>query len=228
MTSSLNVYGDKLAPTTGKHGSNISEQRLDELDQACLDFVKTRVSETGSCQAVDIGAGSGPQSKRMAELGASALMIDLTDQYQSVKAFNAGLGHEAIRFFQKDVREMAVAEWPEKIDCVYSQRMLSAIPYAEALKLLQTLKSRAMAGAHFFLSAGGLDSEYKEGYPDAEKPVEERWAKLAPAMGAKHNVLIPQCLYHADDLSHLLEKAGLTVLRSWTSAFGNVKAVARA
>ena len=227
MTSSLNVYGDNLSPTTGKHGSNISEQRIDELDKACLDFVKTRVAETGSCQAVDIGAGSGAQSKRMAELGAVVLMIDLTDQKQAIAAFNAGLSREAIHFIQSDVRELASGDWPNKIDCVYSQRMLSAIPYIEALKLLHTLKSRAAAGAHFFLSAGGLDSEYKEGYPDAEKPVEERWAKLAPAMGEKHNVLIPQCLYHADDLNHLLEKAGLTVLRSWTSAFRNVKAVAR-
>src|SRR5437868_6281692 len=116
----INLYGDKLLPTTGQHGSNISEQRVDELDQACLDFVKSLQGSV--CQAIDIGGGSGAQSKRMAELGASVLLIDLSDQHKAIDTFNEQLSRPCIQFVQRDVREFI--EWPVPINCVYSQRML--------------------------------------------------------------------------------------------------------
>lgn len=87
----LNLYGDELIPTTGKHGSNISEQRIDELDQACLDFVKSRCVAKEPCQVIDVGGGSGAQSKRIALLGASVLLVDLTDQEKAMQDFNSGL-----------------------------------------------------------------------------------------------------------------------------------------
>ena len=31
MAASLNVYGDSLVMTTGKHGADISSQRMDDL-----------------------------------------------------------------------------------------------------------------------------------------------------------------------------------------------------
>ena len=178
MNNPINVYGDRLSPTTGKHGSNISAQRLDKLDQACLAFVKERAAQGLPCQAIDIGAGSGDQSQRMAQLGATVFMIDLTDQSEAVAKFNTALGREALRFIQKDVREMTAAEWPEAIDCVYSQRMLGAVRYAEALGLLTTLVNKSSRGAQYFLSASGYNSEYQKGYPDRDKPVEERWPYL--------------------------------------------------
>ena len=227
MTKAINQYGDKLAPTTGKHGSNISEQRIDDLDQACLTFVKERIAQGLPCQAVDIGCGSGAQSKRMADLGASVFMADLTDQQQLAAAYNAKAGRVALRFIQRDIREIMPETWPQTLDCVYTQRMLGALPYRDALQLMTFLKSRAAPDAHFFVSASGYDAEYQNGYPDKDKPVEERWALLDPAIGAKHNVLIPQCLYRASELAQMLEKAGLTVERFWTSPFGNPKVIAR-
>ena len=32
MPRSINLYGDSLVKTTGKHGADISSQRLDDLD----------------------------------------------------------------------------------------------------------------------------------------------------------------------------------------------------
>ena len=58
-SSPFNCYNDKLIPSTGQHGANISEQRIDELDHACLDFVRARKETGHSLQAIDMGGGSG-------------------------------------------------------------------------------------------------------------------------------------------------------------------------
>ncbi|MDX2027883.1 MAG: hypothetical protein SFW62_04550, partial [Alphaproteobacteria bacterium] len=108
----VDLYGDIAIQTTGLHGYNISEQRMDELDQTCLDFVSSRTALKQPCQALDIGGGSGAQSKRMAASGASVLFVDLTDQQQSIEDFNAKTGHESIRFIQRDIRKIAADEWP--------------------------------------------------------------------------------------------------------------------
>ncbi|HEV3157103.1 MAG TPA: hypothetical protein VGZ00_07105 [Candidatus Baltobacteraceae bacterium] len=223
----LNFYGDTFIPTTGQHGGSISEQRIDELDQACLDFVKSLMSEKKLCQAVDIGGGSGAQSKRMAMLEASVLLIDFTNQEQSIAEFNRSLSRPAIRFLQRDVRDINDEEWPTPIHCVYSQRMLGCITYQDTLQLLTFLKSKSSSDALFFLSTAGLDTEYGADYPDRDKPVERRFAHLLPNMAAKHGIYAPECLYRERDLRQIVEQAGLVSLRSWTSTFGNPKIIAR-
>ncbi len=219
----INQYGDTLIPTTGRHGVNISEQRVDELDQGCLDFVRTLAPES---QVIDIGGGSGAQSKRIAELGASVLMVDLTDQAEAIMKFNNALGRQAIRFMRRDVREIKVDDWPQTVCCVYSQRMLSFLPYADALQLLVTLRDRAVPCAQFFISVGGLDTELGVDYPDADKPVEGRFERLSPAAAKKCEIYSHQCLYRANDLKQLAEAAGLPVVKLWSSAFGNIKLIA--
>lgn len=227
MPEPLNLYGDTFIPTTGQHGGSIAEQRIDELDQACLDFVKSLTSEKKPCQAVDIGGGSGAQSKRMAMLESSVLLIDFTNQVQSIADFNRRLSRPAIRFLQRDVRDINDDEWPTPIHCVYSQRMLGCIPYLDTLQLLTLLKTRSSSDAQFFLSTAGLDTEYGADYPDRNKPVEMRFAHLSPNMAEKHGIYAPECLYRESDLRQVVEQAGLVPFRSWTSTFGNPKIIAR-
>jgi hypothetical protein len=35
-------------PTTGRHGNNLSSQRIDELDTVCLDFIARAPRTTGA------------------------------------------------------------------------------------------------------------------------------------------------------------------------------------
>jgi hypothetical protein len=220
----INLYGDRLRPS-GPHGSNISEQRVDELDQACIDYVRLCIEAVGFCRVADIGGGSGAQGKRLATLGAEVLIVDLTDQQENISRFNKTLGRDAIHFVRCDVRKLTPGEWPT-LCCVYSQRMLGCIPYFDALQLLQTLKQKAAPRGRFFLSSGGLDTEYGRDYPDRYKPVKERFAYLSTDMAEKHGIFEPECLYREKELRELMEEAGLSVIRSWTSPFGNPKVIA--
>jgi len=56
----INLYGDEYIPTTGAHGVNISQQRIDELDQACLDHISKLAIQYPNrrIQAMDIGGGA--------------------------------------------------------------------------------------------------------------------------------------------------------------------------
>jgi hypothetical protein len=67
----------------------------------------------------------------------------------------------------------------------------------------------------------------KASYSGRDKPVEDRFAPFAPDMAARHGVYAPECRYREKELREMVEKAGLAVERSWTSAFGNPKIVAR-
>ncbi|MDX2028733.1 MAG: hypothetical protein SFW62_08870, partial [Alphaproteobacteria bacterium] len=118
--------------------------------------------------------------------------------------------------------------WPSPIHCIYSQRMLDCIPYPDALNFLRMLKARMAPQAQAFLSAGGLETEYGNSYPDRDKPLEKRFTRLTPDMAQKHDIHAEVCLYHEKDLCQLAEKAGLKIIRSWTSAFGNPKLIAQA
>lgn len=222
-----NLYNDTFIPTTGSHGANIAAQRVDELDDASLQFVKQTVAQKGSCCAVDIGGAMGIHSRRMAKAGANVTLIDLVDQTKGLIAdTNAELGREAIRFIQGDVRTLDPALRPDGVDAVYSQRMLSFIPYPDAVRMIEAVRPHVKEGGRFFLSAAGLNSELGQGYVDAGRPVAQRFGPLAPAIAQKNLMTNPVCLYTVDEFTAMLEKAGLKVERAWASEFGNVKAIA--
>jgi len=220
----LNVYGDVVVPTTGRHGADIASQRADDLDLGCLDYVRKQIDVKKKLQVLDIGGGLGAQSFRVADLGAEVLMIDLSDREKNIEAYNVRAGRKAIRFLRQDVRE--IDTWPQDIGCVYSQRMLNYLPYPDALELLTTLSRCVLPGAFFFFSSGGIDTEYGRDYPDRDKPMEERFTFLTPAMAAKHTITSKVCLYREAELCALAGRAGLTVDHAWTSPFGNPKVVA--
>ena len=221
----FNIYNDSLISTTGRHGSSISEQRVDELDEACLDFVRAAVVRKGKCNAVDVGGYTGAQSKRMAELGADVLLVDLTNQEEQISKFNKGHKRNPIHFVQQDVETV---DWKSPLDCVYSQRMINYLPYRPGFLLLQRLRKAAAPEAQFFISSGGMKTEYAADYPDRDKPVTDRFSVLSPAMAEKHNIKSKVCLYDEGELRDITQRAGLKVLRSWTSTFGNPKLIARA
>ena len=99
----FNIYGDRFIPTTGFHGTNISQQRVDKLDMACLSFIEDRLSTGAPLHAIDLGGGAGAQSKRMARLGAHVILIDLSATPAEIEAFNLGEKTGKITLLNKDV-----------------------------------------------------------------------------------------------------------------------------
>ncbi|MFZ2003658.1 MAG: class I SAM-dependent methyltransferase, partial [Stellaceae bacterium] len=159
-TEAMNLYGDRLVPTTGLHGSNVSSQRIDELDTACLEFIERRVAEGQTSNVLDIGGGNGAQARRMAQFGANVTFVDLTDQNDAIDGFNAALGRTAIHFHQIDVRRVRLSTISPPLDVIYSQRMMGCIRYGELRRLLKSLCRHTNPGARCFISASGLDTEY--------------------------------------------------------------------
>ncbi len=219
----LNKYKDILTPTTGMHGGSISEQRVDDLDTACIDFVKSRIASHNKCKAVDIGGHNGSQSKRMAELGADVLLVEITDQEDQIADFNKKLGRNAILSLRGDA---ATVKWPDSLDCIYSQRMIHYLPYGPARQMLQRLHKASSKEAQFFISSSGMETELAVDYPHRHRAVTDRFSHLSPVMAEKHDIRSAVCLYSETELNDLARAAGLKVLRSWTSPFGNPKLIA--
>jgi hypothetical protein len=224
----LNDYGDLLIPTSGIHGGDISSQRIDALDEACLDFIKKSVTENSTPRiAIDIGGGLAAQSKRMASAEASVYMIDLTDQQENIDRFNRTSNCVPIRFLCSDIRRLNLSMFGTNIGVIYSQRMLSCIEYSEANALLTELYTRCKPFAHCFISTGGIASEIGQTYSARNAPMDLRWATIAPAMAEKHQMYSPECLYTEAELRELLINCGFTIVESWTSPFGNPKIICR-
>ena len=224
----LNIYGDVQIPTTGSHGANISQQRMDELDIECLRHIDDLRCNNPEAPvlAVDLGGGSGAQSRRMAGHGANVLLIDLMDQ-QSIEGM-VDLPHKkgSIRFLQCDVRFVPQTQWPNPVDCIYSQRALHYLAYAECLELLVHLRGLAHPRTRLFLSMGGMNTEYGVNYSARHMPIEKRFGRLSPDMSAKHGIHSDICLYSQDELVHLVMMAGFAPERAWLSAFGSPKLIA--
>ena len=233
----LNELGDKYL-VAGICGADISVQRADELDEACVHFAHLSKLRGYDVHALDIGGGIGAQSLRLAAVGAKATLVDITDQGQSVilPKFSARIDNQSLvegsaRFIAGDIRELVTASslgLDRSYEIVYSQRMWSSIPYNDALEVLQKLTTDGGCSpdAVFFVSAIGLYSEIGENYPHRNKQVRDRWSLYDQVMAHKHGVHGHECLYSENDLVHQFQAAGLRVIHRWTSSFGNPKIIA--
>jgi cyclopropane fatty-acyl-phospholipid synthase-like methyltransferase len=223
----INMYGDAPISTTGVHGHDISSQRVDDLDLGCLAFVEWLTKLKTRVFALDIGGGLGAQSKRMATHGANVVLVDLSDQSKNIARFNETMGREAIRFHHLDVRDFIYLQITTLFDVIYSQRMLGCIRHREAVEVISTVRESSSQEAHFFFSTGGLQSELGQNYSHQKIPVEQRWGSVSSDLAKKHQIFLPECLYSELELTHLVELCGLSVIRSWTSKFGNPKVICK-
>ena len=167
----------------------------------------------------------GTQGIRFAVLGCKSVLYDLVDIGERVERIRQTLGIQALEFRKLDLRQASPEDFPAQTGVAYSQRFIHYLRFEEASRLLATLASRLCPGARLFISASGMQSELAAGYCHADNPVEERFAALAEAMQSKHRVREPVCLYTKEELERLVVRRGFTVIRTWTSPFGNVKGV---
>jgi SAM-dependent methyltransferase len=223
--SVLNGYGDKRKPTIGNHGVDIAAQRADDLDGMALEHLR---SIKDQARALDVASASGGQAVRMALAGADVLALDIDDYSEAFysAANSASVGGQC-RFVQQDITDYDVAGNLGRFDVIVCQRMIHYVPYGVAIEVVQTLKQALKPGGRLFLSASGLHSELGTDYPGARQPIYRRYELLSDAMVEKHAMLGLVCLYSQDELAAMLRVAGMDVEQVFTSAFGNVKAVAR-
>jgi SAM-dependent methyltransferase len=208
---------------TASHGVDTASQWMDELDLETLRFaVSPKVPKR---VAVDLGCGLGTQGIRLGVLGCRSVLYDLVDISERIERVRQALGLDKLAFRQLDLRQATLEDFPPDTGVVYSQRFIHYLRFEEASRLIATLASRLCATGRLFISASGLGSELGNGYADAERPVEHRFAPLAGAMQNKHAVREPVCLYTVPELERLVTTHGFTVTRTWTSPFGNVKGV---
>jgi hypothetical protein len=223
MADPLNIYGDGLVTTTGKHGADISSQRMDDLDvEAILYALKVKGTKGA---ALDLGCGIGFQGLRFASLGLQAVLVDRMPVEMTVLSASGLEDLLCISYLSKDARELTRAELPAEVSICYSQRFIHYLRFDEAVLLLRLVRGLMLPDAKMFLSASGLLSELGDGYPGKSQRLSERFCPLAAPMAEKHNIHEPVCLYTPDDLVALCLSASFSCDRIYSSAFGNVKGV---
>lgn len=223
MDESLNRYGDELVRTSGRHGSDISSQRMDKLDVQALRYAM-RLNAADEF-AVDIGCGIGHQGLRFAALGIRTMLIDQLPLHMTVLAAAGINALIPISYLRKDIRCLQGTDLPLNISICYSQRFIQYLSYRDAAQLLQLLRVHCTPRAKLFLSAGGVLSELGNGYAVIDQPLAHRFGLLAREMADKHEIHEPVCLYSLDEFVSMVTQASFRCVRAYSSAFGNVKGI---
>ncbi|MDR3055147.1 MAG: methyltransferase domain-containing protein [Zoogloeaceae bacterium] len=201
-------------------------QVADELEQLILREIAMRVRNNEQPYVLDLRCGEGRHSVTMASLGARVLAVDDPKQEARVRDLaQASACAEHVEFAPfAEIPKEGLPEGP--FDLVFSHHGICLMPYPKARQSLRRILKSLRVGGKLYLSAYGLHSALGEGYADAEAPIEERFSELAPAIAKSYNIKGPLCLYSERNLVTLLFEAGGSVLRSFTTTHGTIKAVA--
>lgn len=164
---------------------------------------------------------------QLAQMGAYVTLADNPALQRDCegRALAAGL-RDQIAFTPMQLPELPAAFAGEPFDIIICRRSLCGLPYAEARQVVRQLMQRLKIGGKLFISVLGMHSELGEGYAGSERPIEERYGLLSPAIAQKYCIDHPVCLYTERNLFLLLLEAGASVLRTLTTTYGNVKGVA--
>jgi SAM-dependent methyltransferase len=205
--------------------SNCVPQVADELEQLVLREIAMRVRNNTQPYVLDLRCGEGRHTVTMASLGARVLAVDVPKLESHVlnRALASGCAN--------NVEFAVLAEIPEELpegpfDLVFCHHGIHRLPYLKTRQLLRRIVKSLRVGGKLFVSAYGLHSALGEGYADADAPIEERFSELSPEMAKSYNIKGPACLYSERNLVTLLFESGGSVLRSFTTTHGTVKAVA--
>jgi len=228
MTRTVNEKGDLYQPTKTMHGIDISSQRTDWLDQCCLDAVSEKAAPGQDVITLDLGAGEGAQSIRMARTGAKVTAVDLETAAlsQNVSASGPQM-KQRIRVIEKRFEHLQSGDLPEDMDFIYAQRSIHYLPYDGALTLLKMARNKMARGGQIFISAGGFDTEYGLAHPGRDKPIQDRFDFISPEMQKKHGICHKITVYTAGEMAELLSESGFSVQEVRLSEFGNVKAIGK-
>jgi SAM-dependent methyltransferase len=199
----------------------------DELDQLAVLEVQKR-KRAGLVPAVlDADCGDGAFALRLARSGADVLAIDSGHDGSDLMAAAKVLGIAgSVRFLPWQPGCGNTTPLPGgPFDIVANHRSLSLMPYSQGVAMVRELLLNTRTGGRLYISAYGLHSDFGDHYEHASKPVRERFAPLPPETASRYGIDGPVCLYSERDLFLLMFEAGASVLRTFTTTHGNVKAI---
>ncbi|MDD2741797.1 MAG: class I SAM-dependent methyltransferase [Rhodocyclaceae bacterium] len=207
--------------------ANTFETGTDEIERFALEEcikrqradhrVAVMVSPTSQCEL----------AIKFAKLGATVTAVDRKSKFESIQNIVTASGLSA-------AISCAVLELPaipdelpnEPFDIIFIRYGLGHLHYEEARQVVRQLMLKLRIGGKLYVSILGLKSELGDGYIDADKDVQERFCYLSPALVKKYGIKSKVCLYTERNLFLLLLESGASVLRTLTTTYGNVKAVA--
>lgn len=213
--------------TPDQYKKMIESQLMDDLDQACLTYIHYLKSQLNTVNVIECGGRYGVHTKRMSVAGASVTMIDkmeLPDDYFSSYGHD-GLIFSPIHHLQKDFLNIHDDDIPNPLHIIYSQRALNYISYNDAYSLLSRFYQRLESNGAIFLSMAGAETEYGLTHEMRDKPIEQRYAKIAPLMQEKHNIYDDICVYFCTEITDMMASIGFRDIISGQSKFGNVKVI---
>lgn len=203
------------------------ETGTDELEQMALAECIKRQRVDSRVSVLILPAWRGNLAIKFAEQGAQVVLADDPAQQRAIEGRILASGRrEEIRFAPYRLPELPQSDAGEPYDIIVLRRSLCALPYPLARQVVRELMQKLRIGGKLYLSILGLHSALGEGYRDAELDITDRFTELAPPLVEKYGITGPVCLYTERDLFLLLLEAGASVLRTGTTTYGNVKAVA--
>lgn len=206
---------------------NFLETGNDETERLALEECIKRQRFDQRVSVLVIPAGRCELAIKFARLGAQVVAADLASWRSEVDGRILANGqHDNITYLEGSVSHFPENPPGEPFDIIVIRRGLCHMPYEQARRAVRQLLLNLKIGGRLYVSILGLHSELSDHYADTEVPVEQRFAKLSPALIKKYGITGEVCLYTERNLFMLLLDAGASVLRTLTTTHGNVKAVA--
>lgn len=199
----------------------------DELERYALEECTKRQRVDHAVSVLVMPGGRCDLAIRFAQLGAQVTVADSAASQQETEGRILAAGQrDSVRFLPCVFPRPPEAGPDEPYDIIFLRRGLCSQPYAQSKETIRELMRKLRIGGKLYLSIVGLHSELGEGYPGRDQSIYERFARLSPGMARKYDIKDEVCLYSERDLFLLLLESGASVLRTFTTTWGNVKAVA--
>lgn len=207
--------------------ANHFETGNDENERLALEECVKRQRFDRRVSVMVVPAGDCELAIKFARLGAQVMLVDSADRKREVEGriLASGLRDDII-YLEGEMRNFPTNPPGEPFDIIVVRRGLYSMPYEQARQILRQLLLELKIGGRIYISILGLHSELGQNYADGDKPVEQRFSPLSPALAKKYEIHDPVCLYSERNIFMLLLDAGASVLRTLTTTHGNVKAVA--
>jgi hypothetical protein len=207
--------------------ANPFESGPDELLQLALEECVKRQRLDRRVSILIIPALNCDTANQFAQMGAQVTLADdPACQCQIEGRILASGLRDQMTFVPYHLPELPNNPDGEPYDIVILRRSLCRMPYGEAKQFIRAMMQKMRIGGKLYLSILGLHSALGEDYAEANLDISKRFAELSPAIAKKYNIDYPVCLYSERNLFMLLLESGASVLRTFTTTYGNVKAVA--
>jgi SAM-dependent methyltransferase len=217
----MNKTPESVYRSIAGFGVDVASNRADDLDKLCVSDLKSKTAP----RVLDLGAGLGGQSVRMAHAGAQVTAVDIhdfTDEYEKLRVLN-DLTSSQLLFVQSKIQLLSDAVQSNTFTDVLFQRTVHYLRSEEAFKTLELLSE--IVEDRLYVSVTGMDSAIGENYAGISEVIADRFFPLAPELSGTFSITQPVCLYTKDEFVDLLEKTGWKIDSCWESAFGNIKAI---